>query len=207
MGVLKKPLSYSLFHFPLSLPLLFPTTITRRYIMFRAIEHQHNDCLPKNDEETSMDDGCDYLSTLSAHIIQTHILTRVNAKTLASIAATCSQLRDIAMDGEVWAKLCESTWPSTMSPIVRHVMHRSPHTFFCDAVSLRQPFHTTEIDVERVPQLISAVDLYYRYVPEMVSVRYSHLGVRWPDCHLYRPLRSDCFPQHPNNHHRVLSHA
>lgn len=129
----------------------------------------------QKDEEAGMDDISDRLSTLNADIIRTHILTRVDGKTLISIAATCSRLRDIVQEGEVWAKLCHSTWPSTKSPILRHVMRSFPHTVFRDVVSLRRPIHTTCLRnaqkyVERMPRLISAVDLYYMGKPVLSAV-------------------------------------
>ncbi|XP_028803525.1 F-box protein At2g27310-like [Neltuma alba] len=107
--------------------------------------------------------------TLHPSIIQTHILTRLDVSALASVATTCSQLHAIVSQEDFWANLCHSTWPSTSSPSIRHVIRRFPHgsrSFFHDSATIPRPNTTiprnSHINLDRTPQLISAVDLYHR---------------------------------------------
>ncbi|KAI9122134.1 hypothetical protein K1719_006823 [Acacia pycnantha] len=135
---------------------------------------------PKTGAGTAMDKGggaTAYISTLHPDIIQTHILSRLDYSTLASAAATCSQLNVLASQEDVWANLCRSTWPSTGSPLVRRVIRNFPHgsrSFFSDSYTIPWPISTTHgkphMNLERTPQLISAVDLYYRQQPILSRV-------------------------------------
>ncbi|KAI9122249.1 hypothetical protein K1719_006938 [Acacia pycnantha] len=109
------------------------------------------------------------ISTLHPDIIQTHILSRLDCSTLASVAATCSELNGLVSQEDVWANLCRSTWPSTGSPRVRGVIQSFPNgsrSFFSDAYTVPRPITTTpgnsHMNLELTPQLIFAVDLYYR---------------------------------------------
>ncbi|PON82892.1 F-box domain containing protein [Trema orientale] len=109
------------------------------------------------------------ISALHPDIIQTHILTRLDGPTLASAGCASAQLHSlISRDQTLWSNICQSTWPSTRSPRVRQVIsefrggHRS---FFSDSF----PLITTSSaasgggdNLDRTPELISAVDFHYR---------------------------------------------
>ncbi|XP_028787687.1 probable F-box protein At2g36090 [Neltuma alba] len=126
---------------------------------------------PKSMAETAIDGGAaaTLFSTLPPDIIQTHILSRLDGSALASAAATCSQLYALSSQEDLWVSLCHSTWPSTSSPRLHHVIRSFPHgfrSFFSDSSTIPRPITTTprnsHINLDRTPELISAIDLYYR---------------------------------------------
>ncbi|KAK4272708.1 hypothetical protein QN277_021225 [Acacia crassicarpa] len=135
---------------------------------------------PKTAKETAMDKGgfaTASISTLHPDIIQTHILSRLDCSTLASAAATCSQLNALVYQEDVWANLCRSTWPSTGSPGVHRVIQSFPNgsrSFFSDSYTIPRAITTTpgnsHMNLERTPQLIFAIDLYYREQPILSRV-------------------------------------
>ncbi|KAI9122310.1 hypothetical protein K1719_006999 [Acacia pycnantha] len=114
--------------------------------------------------------GAAAIWTLPPDIIQTHILTRLDAATLAWAATTCSQLHALSSQEDLWVNLCFSTWPCTSSPRIRHVIRSFPHgyhSFFSDSSTIPRPIITatprnSHMNIDRTPELISAVDLYYR---------------------------------------------
>lgn len=103
------------------------------------------------------------ISAVHSDIIQTHILTRLDGPALASIASTCSQLHALSSNEHLWAKACNSTWPSTSAPRVQHIISTFPNgsrSFFADCFAA--PTATTApTNPDRTPELISAVDLFY----------------------------------------------
>ncbi|KAL2323048.1 hypothetical protein Fmac_027427 [Flemingia macrophylla] len=107
------------------------------------------------------------LSDVPADVIQAHILTRLDGPTLASAATTCTGLRALASHPLLWARACHATWPSTLSPRVRHVISAFPNggarSFFADA------FPSPSSSAGKLPppgpdgappRLLSAVDLF-----------------------------------------------
>ncbi|XVF07608.1 hypothetical protein REPUB_Repub06bG0153800 [Reevesia pubescens] len=108
------------------------------------------------------------ISTVHADIIETHILTRLDGPTLASASRASTQLRALASKESLWTDICHSTWPSTTSPRVRHLISNFPNgsrSFFSDAfplvtepASFRHPPENPDLPSE----LISSVDIYYK---------------------------------------------
>ncbi|XP_028784908.1 F-box protein At2g27310-like [Neltuma alba] len=125
---------------------------------------------PESAAETAIDGGAAAsILTLHPDIIQTHVLTRLDGSALAAAATTCSQPCALASEEDLWANLCHSMWPATRSPRIRHVIRSFPHgfrSFFSDCSTIPRPLTTiprnSHINLDRTPQLISAVDLYHR---------------------------------------------
>lgn len=112
-------------------------------------------------------DGSSSISTLHPDIIQTHILTRFDGPTLASVGCASAQLHSLSQDETLWANICKSTWPSTTSPRVNHVISDFPgghRSFFSDSFPLvtTNSVPSSTDDLDRTPELISAVDFHYR---------------------------------------------
>ncbi|CAL0299416.1 unnamed protein product [Lupinus luteus] len=111
--------------------------------------------------------GATTISTIQPEIIQTHILTRLDGPTLASVGTTSSELRALSSHNHLWDNACYSTWPSTNTPRVRHVISTFPNgsrSFFSDSYSTFSPSQnnfTSRINLDHMPDLISAVDIFH----------------------------------------------
>ncbi|KAG4996409.1 hypothetical protein AAZX31_10G070700 [Glycine max] len=109
------------------------------------------------------------LSAIHPDIIQTHILTRLPGPALASATATCSQLHSLSSHDPLWVNACHATWPSTLTPRVRHVIDTFPNaarSFFADSFPSSHSLSSNKTtfssnDPNRTPELISAVDLFH----------------------------------------------
>ncbi|OIV90382.1 hypothetical protein TanjilG_10682 [Lupinus angustifolius] len=112
--------------------------------------------------------GATTISTIQPEVIQTHILTRLDGPTLASVGTTSSELRALSSHNHLWDNACYSTWPSTNTPHVRHVISTFPNgsrSFFSDSYATFSPSRnnfTSGINLDRMPELISAVDIFHR---------------------------------------------
>ncbi|CAH8384288.1 unnamed protein product [Eruca vesicaria subsp. sativa] len=96
------------------------------------------------------------ISTVHQDIIETHILTRLDGPTLASVSCASTHLHKLASNELLWSKINSSTWPSTAT-ISDH--HRS---FFSDVYSVLDTPGSVSDPHRPLPELISAVDLHYR---------------------------------------------
>ncbi|GKV38889.1 hypothetical protein SLEP1_g46746 [Rubroshorea leprosula] len=107
------------------------------------------------------------ISDIHSDVLETHILTRLNGRTLASAACTSTQLHTLASQESLWTNICHSTWPSTALPRVRDIISTFPNgsrSFFSDsfppadtAISGNQSSNH-----DNSSELISAVDIYYK---------------------------------------------
>lgn len=139
-------------------------------------------------------DECGGGATITAihpDIIETHILTRLDGPALASAAATSSQLRALSSDEHLWANATHSTWPSTSSPRVRHVISTFPNgsrSFFSDSfpASSRPINNGSRINLDRTPELISAVDLFHRQSLILSKVVETETETGWFRCSPFR---------------------
>ncbi|XVE96360.1 hypothetical protein REPUB_Repub02eG0214500 [Reevesia pubescens] len=101
-------------------------------------------------------------------IIETHIFTRLDGPTLASASCASTHLLALASQKSLWTNICHSTWPSTASPRVRHVISNFPNgsrSFFSDAFPLAmepESLGNSLEDPDLPSELISAVDIYYK---------------------------------------------
>ncbi|KAM7528160.1 hypothetical protein LguiB_031570 [Lonicera macranthoides] len=105
-------------------------------------------------------------------IIEAHILTRLDAPTLASAASVSRTLHALCSEEKLWRDICNSTWTSTSDPRVRHAISAFPNgyrSFFFD--STPATFHRANtLPPDQHPQsvttqLISAIDLHYEKEP------------------------------------------
>ncbi|KAB1222482.1 hypothetical protein CJ030_MR2G027650 [Morella rubra] len=116
--------------------------------------------------------GTATISAVHPDIIQTNILTRLDGPTLASIACTSSQLYNLSSEEILWTNICRSTWPSTDTPRLRHVIStfpKGPCSFFSDSFPLlttnsdpNTAASNSPLNPDRPSELISAVDVYYK---------------------------------------------
>ncbi|KAI3826902.1 hypothetical protein L1987_00962 [Smallanthus sonchifolius] len=105
------------------------------------------------------------ITDIHEHIIQTHILTRLDGPTLAATGCASSRLQSLCSDDKLWSDICSSNWPSTEHPLVNQTIlnftsgHRS---FFSDAFP--SPSHhliTTTTSFPPTSHIINSVDLRY----------------------------------------------
>ncbi|XP_073051461.1 probable F-box protein At2g36090 [Primulina eburnea] len=105
-------------------------------------------------------------STLPLHIIESHVLTRLDGPALASAASCSATLRYLSSQNHLWTELCHSTWPSTTSPRVTHIISTfpggGPRAFFSHAFTNAPQNLITPSTVNPPPELISVVDIHYK---------------------------------------------
>ncbi|TQD91874.1 hypothetical protein C1H46_022530 [Malus baccata] len=140
------------------------------------------------------------ISAVHPDIIQTHILTRLDAPTLASAACTSSELHALASHQLLWANICYSTWPSITTPRVRQVISTFPDgpiSFFSDSFPLLgnlNPTTTAATSSGLAPkhhqdhpyELISAVDIYHRGKLILSKVIETETVTGWFRCSPFR---------------------
>ncbi|WJX79540.1 hypothetical protein P8452_62652 [Trifolium repens] len=117
---------------------------------------------------TDEEGGVAAISAIHPDIIQTHILTCLDGPSLASASTTCSQLYNLSSNKHLWNNICQSTWPSTNTTRVRHVISTFPNTsrsFFSDSfstVTAHTLHHRHRPNLENTPEILSSVDLFHR---------------------------------------------
>ncbi|CAK7357501.1 unnamed protein product [Dovyalis caffra] len=108
----------------------------------------------------------------------TGIMARVDGSDLASVACTCSELRDIARDQSLWETLCHSRWPSTALEETERLISGSVQgcfdKFYSDACPLLLYDEVANADSCKLPEgqkitsytspsdLLSLVDVCYK---------------------------------------------
>ncbi|XP_071721036.1 F-box protein At2g27310-like [Rutidosis leptorrhynchoides] len=106
------------------------------------------------------------IADIHEDIIRTHILTKLDGKTLAAAGCASSDLQSLCSDQKLWSEICSHNWPSTNHPLITKTIssftsgHRS---FYSDTFS-SPAYHLTTTSATSSPQstqLISAVDLKY----------------------------------------------
>uniref|UniRef100_A0A7N1A5Y0 F-box domain-containing protein n=1 Tax=Kalanchoe fedtschenkoi TaxID=63787 RepID=A0A7N1A5Y0_KALFE len=114
-------------------------------------------------------DGDEETITAALHsdILRTHILSRLDGPTLASLTCSSSHLRDlIEQDEALWRRVSVASWPSISHPLVQELVssfparHRSLFTDSHPLLTHRPSLHG----------LVSAVDLYYDGKPVLSRV-------------------------------------
>ncbi|KAK2655598.1 hypothetical protein Ddye_008650 [Dipteronia dyeriana] len=142
--------------------------------------------------------GCSSIITSSisgvhSDIIETHILTRLDGPTLASTACVSSQLYSlITCDETLWTNICHSTWPSTNSPRVSHVIStfdKGPRSFFSESFTNPDPTASAAESAsnhDAPSELISAVDIYYRKKLMLSKVVETETVSGWYKCSPFR---------------------
>ncbi|KAL5720868.1 hypothetical protein ACHQM5_013498 [Ranunculus cassubicifolius] len=120
------------------------------------------------------------IASLHPDVILTHILTRLDGSTLASLSCASSQLYSLSSDDALWTNICLSTWPSARHPRMRHLISDfpdGPRSFFATSFPLLSTPHPSYLQSkspssQSAPplELISAVDLYYKNQPIFTKV-------------------------------------
>ncbi|XP_047976686.1 probable F-box protein At2g36090 [Salvia hispanica] len=102
-------------------------------------------------------------SDLHPDVIKSHILSRLDGPALASAASCSPTLRRLSDDDSLWSNICESTWPSTATSRLRHLISSFPgggsRAFFSHAFPIASSARSQS---PPPPELISAVDVHYR---------------------------------------------
>ncbi|XP_024970282.1 F-box protein At2g27310-like [Cynara cardunculus var. scolymus] len=117
------------------------------------------------------------LADIHPHIIQTHILPRLDGPSLSTAAAASSYLQALCSDDHLWAHVSNSTWPSINHPHLHHLISSFPtgyRSFFDDSF----PALVTDVNHHNRPrtwsksqsdcylnlpsELISAIDIRYQ---------------------------------------------
>ncbi|KVI06840.1 F-box protein At2g27310-like [Cynara cardunculus var. scolymus] len=120
------------------------------------------------------------LHDIHPHIIQTHILPRLDGPSLSTVAAASSFLQALCSDDHLWAHVSNATWPSITHPRVQRLISTFPagyRSFFDDSFPVlvthrnrRRTWSKSKPDCylhlsSRHPcpsELISAVDIRYK---------------------------------------------
>ncbi|XP_059296224.1 F-box protein At2g27310 [Lycium ferocissimum] len=112
----------------------------------------HN--LPTTTTITAEQGGATGFSDLHSDIIETHILTRLDGPTLASTSCSSTTLLHLSSENHLWSRVCHSTWPSTNTPRVSHIISNFPDSghraFFSQSFSLPLPENELIQDLESV---------------------------------------------------------
>uniref|UniRef100_A0A7N0ZZ17 F-box domain-containing protein n=1 Tax=Kalanchoe fedtschenkoi TaxID=63787 RepID=A0A7N0ZZ17_KALFE len=125
-------------------------------------------------------DGDEETITAALHsdILRTHILSRLDGPTLASLTCSSAHLRHlIEQDESLWRRVSVATWPSISHPLVQELVSSfpAPHrSLFTDSYPLltHRPTRVSATAHQLHPphQLVSAVDLYYDGKPVLSRV-------------------------------------
>ncbi|KAK7263427.1 hypothetical protein RJT34_31017 [Clitoria ternatea] len=125
-------------------------------------------------------------ATLHPDIIHTHILTRLDGATLASFASASSLTHRLCTQQQLWRRICIATWPSLLNPTASHVISTLPNThrsLFSDAFPSLHHFsflpRGPSPPSPPPPELISAVDVYYKGIPVLSRVKRTDTQKNW----------------------------
>ncbi|THG04150.1 hypothetical protein TEA_015491 [Camellia sinensis var. sinensis] len=127
-------------------------------------------------------------SNVHRDIVEAHILSRLDDPTLASASCASFQVHYSSQQDHIWSTICHSTWPSTATPHLRHLILTfpgGPRSFF----SLSFPFllpTTTAAASSPPPVLISAVDIYYKNKLIFTKVQETETLTGWFRCSPFR---------------------
>ncbi|KAI3705514.1 hypothetical protein L1987_75753 [Smallanthus sonchifolius] len=150
------------------------------------------------------------LSDIHQEIIQTHILPRLDGRSLSTTATVSSSLHALTSDHNLWSQISRSTWPSITHPRVDDVIYTFPgghRSFFDDSF----PSLTTEINhrdrylskstLKQQPdcsscntcpsQLISAVDIRYQTDIIYSNVQFTDVTTEFLSSELQIKLNED----------------
>lgn len=129
------------------------------------------------------------ITTVHPDIFQSHILNRLDGPTLASAASATSHLRGLCTEHHLWRNICAATWPSLNDPLAAATIATFPAThrsIFSD--SFPSLHHSppnpipTQPPTPPPPELISAVDIYYKGKPVFSRVIRTETHKGWFLC-------------------------
>ncbi|XP_058086276.1 probable F-box protein At2g36090 [Magnolia sinica] len=106
------------------------------------------------------------------HDLLAQVMARVDGSTLAAAACTCTDIRSVAHEEQLWEDLCHSTWPSTQGKKAQSLISSCVggfSKFYADSYPLivykkgpqvlRGPIQETHVAPSH---LVSLVDFYYK---------------------------------------------
>ncbi|KAJ8570626.1 hypothetical protein K7X08_037598 [Anisodus acutangulus] len=103
---------------------------------------------------TAKQGGATDFFDLHSDIIEANILTRLDGATLASTSCSSTTLHHLSSENYLWSRICHSTFPSTATPRVSHVISSFPdidhRAFFSQSFSLPLPENTQTQNLESV---------------------------------------------------------
>lgn len=107
------------------------------------------------------------IAALDSDIMETHILTKFDGPSLASLASTCNLLHTLCNKESLWKDICNSTWNSIKHPLVRQTISSFPgsyRSFYSDSfpvLSATKSSRGSPGGRVQTSKLISAVDVHY----------------------------------------------
>ncbi|MED6169194.1 hypothetical protein PIB30_019307 [Stylosanthes scabra] len=138
-----------------------------------------------------MDMDIDMITTLHSDIINSHILARLDGPTLASASASSSHLRRLCTQHYLWTTISTSTWPSLTHPLAAQAISTLPNQYrsiFSDSFPSLHPLPHQNNNQNSSPpplpspELISAVDIYYKGKPIFSRVHRTETQKGWFLC-------------------------
>lgn len=121
--------------------------------------------------------GATTIAAVHPNILETHVLTRFDGPSLASMASTSHLLQTLCTKEYLWEDICNSTWNSIKDPLVRQTISSFSggyRSFFSDSFPPLGPNYTGQgsyIGQVSATELISAIDMYYGNDPVYANVR------------------------------------
>ncbi|KAI3705513.1 hypothetical protein L1987_75752 [Smallanthus sonchifolius] len=149
------------------------------------------------------------LSDIHQDIIQTHILPRLDGRSLSTTATVSSSLHALASDHNLWSQISRCTWPSITHPRVDDVISTFPdghRSFFEDSfpsliteINHRDRYHSKS--TLKLPdcsscntwpsQLISAVDIRYQTDVIYSNVQFTDITTEFMSSEIQINLNKD----------------
>lgn len=117
------------------------------------------------------------ISALHSDIIETHLLTKFDGPSLASLASTSNLLHTLCNKQSLWEQVCNSAWNSIAHPLVRQAISSFPgsyRSFYSDSFPVLTATNCSRgspSDPVQTSELISAVDVHYGNNPVYSKVR------------------------------------
>ncbi|KAG6437216.1 hypothetical protein SASPL_102128 [Salvia splendens] len=130
-------------------------------------------------------------SDLHPDVIKSHILSRLDGPALASAASCSPTLRRLSDDDSLWLNICESTWPSTATSRMRHLISSfpcsGPRAFFSHAFPIASNGgNLSRSQSPPPPELISAVDVHYKNDLIFTKIQETETESGWFRCSPFR---------------------
>ncbi|KAG6433899.1 hypothetical protein SASPL_105518 [Salvia splendens] len=130
-------------------------------------------------------------SDLHPDVIKSHILSRLDGPALGSSASCSPTLRRLSDDDSLWSNICESTWPSTSTSRLRHVISSfpggGPRAFFSHAFPIASSGgNLARSQSAPPPELISAVDVHYKNDLIFTKIQETETESGWFRCSPFR---------------------
>ncbi|GAB4833339.1 hypothetical protein Ancab_031583 [Ancistrocladus abbreviatus] len=138
---------------------------------------------------------------IHSDIVQTNILPRLDGSSLAAVSCASAQLQRLCSLQDLWSHICNTTWPSTDTPLLHHIISsfpNGPHSFFSLSFPLLHPSSSTNsssatgaanphpASPSLLQQLISAVDVSYRGEVMLSKIQETETGTGGLRCFPFR---------------------